>query len=154
MSAGERPRSRGDGLRRAVRDGGFTIIELIMVIVIAGVMTAVVVARWPGSELEVYPLAHTLGQNVRYAQSLAMSHTGNFSIRNLGANGYQILDATNSTVHPNSNVTLTGGANISAFNITFNSLGTPSAAGNISISANGATARVLVTATTGAVTVQ
>jgi prepilin-type N-terminal cleavage/methylation domain-containing protein len=52
---------------------GFTLIELIMVLVILGVLGAYVAARWSPGDSAVHTEAAQLARDLRHAQALAMS---------------------------------------------------------------------------------
>lgn len=52
---------------------GFTLIELIMVLLILGVLSAYVAMRWSPGDSAVHPEAAQLARDLRHAQALAMS---------------------------------------------------------------------------------
>lgn len=59
---------------------GFSILELVMVLVLVGIVGAVVVFRWPtGGDL--YPMAHQLAMDLRMAQSMAMNRGGEYRVQ-------------------------------------------------------------------------
>lgn len=132
------------------REAGFTMVELIMVMVIIGIVSATVVARWPAG-LDLYPAADNLAQDIRFAQSLAMSRPGSFTIAyTANPASYEIRDSGGAVVHVGQldKVTID-----TAFSITFDDLGRPSAATTIILSGGGNQVQVAVIALTGAVTI-
>jgi MSHA pilin protein MshC len=73
---------------------GFTLIELIMVLVILGVLSAYVAARWSPGDSAVHTEAAQLARDLRHAQALAMSlgtpldfvaSGGGYSVTNSGS---------------------------------------------------------------------
>lgn len=70
---------------------GFTLIELIMVLVIVGVMSAYVAARWSPGDSAVHAEAAQLARDLRHAQALAMSHGTPLDFV-AGGGGYSVSD--------------------------------------------------------------
>ena len=60
-------------LKRLKTKDGFTIIEIISVLVILGILAAVVVSRLTNYSVEVFTGADTLKEHLRYAQTVAMN---------------------------------------------------------------------------------
>ena len=84
---------------------GFTLIELVMVIVLLGVLAALVSMRMPGDGINVGAQAEQLASDIRYTQSLAMSRGQRFRI-NFTASTYQITNDTGvAQVHPGTGLT-------------------------------------------------
>jgi prepilin-type N-terminal cleavage/methylation domain-containing protein len=52
---------------------GFTMIELIIVMIIIGILAATVIIKWPGKSFNLPAQADIIVQDIRYTQSLAMS---------------------------------------------------------------------------------
>ena len=114
---------------------GFTLIELIMVMVILSIVAAVASMRMPGDGINVSAQAEQLASDIRYTQSLAMSRGQRFQI-NFTASTYQIRNAAGDPqVHPGTGQTAAVGLDstvLSGYNppltgniLAFNSLGVP-----------------------------
>jgi MSHA pilin protein MshC len=115
---------------------GFTLIELIMVMVLLGVLAAIASMRMPGDGINVSAQAEQLASDIRYTQSLAMSRGQRFRI-NFAAGSYQITDisGTVAQVHPGTGQTAAvdlAPAVLSGYNppftnsyLAFDSLGVP-----------------------------
>ena len=139
------------------RQAGFTLVELIIVIVALGVLTAYAVMKSvPAAELTLPSQAQTLASNIRHAQTLA--YTTGRSLRltiTTGANGtYSVSCVTAGTCTQAFSVTLQkdvvlGGTST----VDFSTLGQPSGAASYTLSSGGATETVSVAALTGLVTV-
>ena len=114
---------------------GFTLIELIMVMVVLGVVATVTAMRMPGAGLNVSAQAEQLASDIRYTQSLAMGRGQSFRI-NFTAGTYQITDIGGvAQVHPGTGQTAAislGTTVLSGYNppyinsyLAFDSLGVP-----------------------------
>ena len=114
---------------------GFTIIELVIVIILLAILAATVSMRMPGEGINLGAQAEQLASDVRYTQSLAMSRGQRFRI-NFTAGTYQITDAAGvAQNHPSTGLTTAvslGTTVLSAYNpplnnsyLAFDSLGVP-----------------------------
>ncbi|MBI5450595.1 MAG: GspH/FimT family pseudopilin [Gammaproteobacteria bacterium] len=54
-------------------ENGFTLIELVMVMVIIAVISVSIIARWPAATLKLDGQIRQLAADIRYTQSLAMT---------------------------------------------------------------------------------
>ena len=151
---------------------GFTIIELVIVMVILSVLAAMATMRNPGDGISVSARAEQLAGDIRYTQSLAMNRGQRFRI-NVTTSSYQITDASGvAQSHPSTGLTTAvsfGSAVLSNFNpplnnsyIAFDSLGVPytdptttlAALATLTLTAGGEAINVRVVPQTGRVQVQ
>ena len=122
---------------------GFTMIEIVMVLVVLAIVATVVAYRPATISSEIIAQAEILKSHLRYAQIKAMNDTVPWGIHIPNANSYILYknNATASDILPGetaqthtlpSVVTITSGA-ASTYN--FNEFGTPVDAGGIEIPA-------------------
>lgn len=84
---------------RAVGSKGFSLLELIMVLTLAGILLAVASPRWPESVF-LSAQAEQLAQDIRYTQALAMGlKESTFIIQREAENSYEILDQNGDVLH-------------------------------------------------------
>ncbi|MBF0425032.1 MAG: prepilin-type N-terminal cleavage/methylation domain-containing protein [Magnetococcales bacterium] len=128
---------------------GFTMIELIMVIVVLGVLSVYAAAKSPGSSLTLRSSADQLAMDIRQAQAYSMSNTGtgDYSILSTTSDTYQIRDPGGTPV---STVTLSG-VTLTSFNILFDGRGQPAAGVIITLTMGSSSRTVEVVFPTGLV---
>lgn len=91
---------RGDTVSGDRHARGFTLIELVMVIVLLGILAAFAGVRLSVNPVDVSAQAEQLAADIRYTQSLAMSRGSRFRV-NFTASSYQITDMNGvAQVHP------------------------------------------------------
>jgi len=81
-------RSRS-AIRSAIRGGGFTLQEIIMVLVIVGIISAIALARMGNDPVMLSTQVDQLAGDIRYVQALAMTQGQRYRI-NLTATGYTL----------------------------------------------------------------
>jgi len=127
-------------------EGGFTLIELIMVIVIIGILAFVAIQKYPTTEISLETAADMIRSDIRSVQALSMAmHT----IQTLTFNSsteyvFPTLGEGNKT--RNFATIFEGGISLSAYpaSISFNSIGEPTAVQDDSITiTTGSTTRTL-----------
>lgn len=135
------------------RTAGFTMIELIVVMIILGALAFVVIPRLDLPSLKVMPAAEQIAAEIRYAQNLALTRAEPYT--------FEVSGNTISISGPGA--TLSNGdvsksfddVNISGSDITFAPrFGQPSGAASINLEAGSTTATVVVEGETGYVFIQ
>ncbi|HHT9117583.1 MAG TPA: pilus assembly FimT family protein [Candidatus Hypogeohydataceae bacterium YC38] len=141
------------------RCGGFTLLELIMVIIIAGIMAAIAVPKFSKvSAIDVSAVARQVQSDIRYTQELAMSKYRRTTITfTEGGSTYTISSSSSETKSlPARSKAKFDSSSSTAFVFTFNSLGEPITGGDgtLRISAGGVYKDITVEARTGRATIQ
>lgn len=157
-----------------MKKAGFTLLELIIVILLLAIMSTYVSMKWPGANINLNAQAQQLATEIQRAQNLAMSRGQRFRV-NLSTSGYTITDLAGTTYYTDpvkgqntisypTGVTASMSASLSNNVIAFDGNGTPysnsaatvqlTATGVISLAASGYTRTVTITPYTGRVIVQ
>jgi MSHA pilin protein MshC len=150
-----------------LKEEGFTIIELVIVIVLIGMISAYITFNWSGSRINLDGQAQQLASDLRYTQSLAMTQGERYKLVTIG-NTYQIQDNSGAAITlAQGGTTVTLGSGIAFGSLTtptliydgkgipYNSGGTALVSNaNFPLTADGQTETVVVTASTGRVIVQ
>src|SRR5712691_1990323 len=117
----------GSRLRGSARERGFTLRELIIVMVIVGIISAIALTRTGNDPVMLATQVDQLAGDIRYVQALAMTQGQRYIISFPSGTSYRFLDsAGNPVVHPvsGSNAAITLGANVTL------ALQTPTPIGN------------------------
>lgn len=119
------------------RRSGFTMLELIVVLVIMSIMIVGLIHYDTSGDMMTHNDAHQLAADIRYAQSLSMTHADNYSVLITDAGGgnweYQIMLDTTPQTNPTTGKTdpvllqsdVAFSAEIAAGEITFDGRGVP-----------------------------
>ncbi len=133
------------------KSAGFTLIELIMVIVVIGLLATSAVDRNP-TGVDRVAKARRLASDIRLTQSYAMSRGVDFRILSTGLDSYEIRDAGGDLFQGNQ--TSLSGVSLSSFDILFGQLGEPTGgAETITLTSASGDTTVQVLADTGYVEV-
>ncbi len=168
-------RDTGNAVPAPFRARGFTLVELTVTLVVVAILAVALLPRSPERQINLSAQADQLASDIRYTQSLAMTHGQRFRINfNVNpTNTYQIDNLTGvpPVIHPHTGnsgsipipiigtgITLTGAT--FPF-IVFDGRGTPydnigtllAADAVVTLTADGQTTRVLISPQTGRVRV-
>ena len=149
------------------RSAGFSLIELVSVMVILATLAALAAPRFVHHDATVPAQADQLGRIIRHAQALAMSQSRPLTVDVQSATSYAITDGatpTPSTIRDPSGqlqtFSLQNGVTLSGADLEFDSLGRPISGSNLvttiqnwTLSGSSNAATVSVQAVTGFVSV-
>lgn len=135
---------------------GFTLVEIISVVLILGIIAAVVVPMMDTSSVEVSVSASTIEADLRFVQELAMSRnpaTGTpvSIVFSAGATTYSITDP--SGLYDTSRTLPDGVTILSGGTISFNKFGEPTSIASIQVKEGSSVKTITVEQFTGRVTV-
>jgi prepilin-type N-terminal cleavage/methylation domain-containing protein len=150
--------------RVTARHAGFTLLELVAVLLLLAILSTSLFLRWTPGSSTLNAQADQLAAALRHAQSLALAQGRSLTLDVQSATGYAITDGTAPITDPQGLIqtyTLADGVTLAGNDLDFDSLGRPIDAGNNLIAAPqtwtltgaGATASVSVSPLTGFVTV-
>ena len=151
------------------RSGGFTLIEIIVVIVILGIITIVAVPQFTNTlrNKRLYDAVEKLNDDLNYCRDYAISqHTNTWVEFNVGSNQYRMLygnswASSTGLIDPARNTTAWFTINVDFIDvsmqsvsfangrISFNWWGTPSEGGNVVLTNGTNTHTIVVNAETG-----
>src|SRR5258708_35706091 len=96
------PAARSPGATRgAIRGRGFTLRELLIVLVIVAIISAVALSRTSNDPVMLSTQVDQLAGDIRYVQTLAMTQGQRYIVSFPSATSYRFLDsAGNPVVHP------------------------------------------------------
>lgn len=114
---------------------GFTLFELVMVIIIIGVLAAIAIPRFSLQDSSVHAQAAQVARDIRHAQMLAMSQGRTLTFQSLGTT-YRCVDSTGTVITDPAtqqpfNFTLNNGVSLSVGTVNFDSLGRPVSGGTL-----------------------
>jgi len=134
-------------------DRGFTLIEIIMVIITIGILAFVVISKYPTTEISLDTAADMIKSDIRSVQALAIAKHAAQTLTFNSSTQYTFPKLGGGTETRIFGDIFRGGISLSAYpgSITFNSLGEPSAGyGTITIT-NGSSITLTVLQYTGKV---
>ncbi len=168
-------RQSGDGCRLRSEDGGFTVVELLIVVVILSIVALTAIPMMSSAaSMQIRSAANMIAADIEYARSMAISRGQNHSVVfNKDTDSYKIVDLNGVTIqHPVkkgftyvvdfrnesrlSRVDITNANFSGASTITFDCLGSPvglSSEGTVNLQAGGITSTIRVEPVTGYVSI-
>ena len=87
---------------------GFTLLELVAVLIIVGIVSSIVFVSWPGNTTNLDGQAQQLANDLRYVQSLAMTNEQSYRV-NFSATQYTFTESNGTTAVPHP---AAGGSNV------------------------------------------
>lgn len=128
--------------------GGFTMIEIIVILMLVSVITVVAVSKLSNSQSELISTRDSLIQTLSYVRSRAMAST-NIWRMNYGATNAILRNGTTVSLPSGVMSEPASGVTIAAGNVTFDIWGAPDAAKSITLTAGSETRTVTIAAETG-----
>ncbi len=142
---------------------GFTLVELVAVLLILGVTSSAIMLRWAPGDQSLSAQADLLARNLRHTQAMAMSRGVALTLDVQSPTTYAITDGT-ATIRDSAGAVqdyvLENGVTLSVSDLKFDTLGRPltgtgllAAPRSWTLSGESSTATVLIQPLTGHVTV-
>jgi len=150
---------------RTFRQQGFTLIELVIVLMLLGIMSAIALPRWAPADTTVSAQANRLARDLRHVQSMAMQQGRTLTLDIQTAATYRAADSGSITVTDPATqqpftIAMDNNVTVSGIDTDFDSLGRPVASSTLlatprifTVTGNTTVATVTVSPVTGFIVV-
>ena len=150
---------------RTFRQQGFTLIELVIVLMLLGIMSAIALPRWAPADTTVSAQANRLARDLRHVQSMAMQQGRTLTLDIQTAATYRATDSGSITVTDPATqqpftIAMDNNVTVSGIDTDFDSLGRPVASSTLlatprifTVTGNTTVATVTVSPVTGFIVV-
>ncbi len=131
-------------------ESGFTLMEMVLVIIITGILIGVAVISWPGMETTLAGHSRRLAADLDLARAMAMARGDSVTITHTAGSGsYSITDSGGGVLHSADGFAAVA---MDSFTMAFDAYGSPGSADtDIDMVLNGKSITVRVVGLTGAV---
>jgi prepilin-type N-terminal cleavage/methylation domain-containing protein len=153
---------------------GFTLLELVIVILVMSILARVIFIKWPGTTINLGAQTEQLANDIRYTQALAMTHGQRYYLSKASNTTYQIKNNAgtailfpqgNTTTTLNSSITFGTLTNLPNNLIAFDGKGIPytdsaspgtalAVSATIPLTAGGQTTTIVISPETGRILIQ
>lgn len=80
------------------KTNGFSLIEIIIVILVLGILAVIPFIQWPGNVVNIEAEAQQFASYVRYTQSLSLSKTDRYRVVKSSNTTYQVLNGAGTAI--------------------------------------------------------
>jgi type II secretory pathway pseudopilin PulG len=95
------------------KNKGYTLLELVIIILIIGILVVYPLIKWPGKVVNVLAETQLIASDIRYAQTLSMASESCYRLVQASATSYNITNGTTTILLPSGSTTMNLNSGIS-----------------------------------------